>query len=215
MKIIEADLKSGIPPTKTLTRIHALDADVEHSMKDLHNQCAKFWKAKLGSFTPFQNLLKDFESSQGWFSTYLVDGYEQLTHLFFSYEKSPDWLEQYPDILFIDCIYKTNAYNIPLCILTDTTSCNKTYCIGFAFMQYEDILSYQWLIKTVCKVYCQIRQTDGATITLTDKENALIKAFLEEIPTAYYLLCKWHISKNDFACATKFFDHSDDVQKWF
>lgn len=58
LKIIEADLKSEIPPTKTLARIHALDPGVEHSMKDLHNQRAKIRKAKLGSLTPLQNLLK-------------------------------------------------------------------------------------------------------------------------------------------------------------
>lgn len=183
-------------------------------MKDLHNQRAKFRKAKLGSLAPLQNLLIDLESSQGWFSTYSVDGYEQLTHLFFSYKKSLDWLEQYPDVLFIDCTYKTNAYNMPLCILTSTTSCNKTFYIGFAFMQHEDIASYRWLIKTARKVYCQVGKIDGATITLTDKEDALIKALSEEMPAAHHLLCKWHISKNVLARATKFFDHSDDVQKW-
>lgn len=65
LKIIEADLKSNIPPTKTLARIHALDPDVKHSMKDLHNQRAKIRKTKLGSLTPLQNLLKDLESSEG------------------------------------------------------------------------------------------------------------------------------------------------------
>lgn len=63
------------------------------------------------------------------------------------------------------------------------------------------------------KVYCQVRQTDGATITLTDKEDALIKAFLEEILAAHHLFCKWYISKNILAYDTKFFDHLDDVQK--
>ena len=63
LKIIEANLKSDISPTKTLARIHVLDPDVEHSMKDLHNQRAKFRKAKLGFLTSLQNLLKDLESS--------------------------------------------------------------------------------------------------------------------------------------------------------
>lgn len=76
LEIIEADLKSEIPPTKTLARIHALNLDVKHSMKDLHNQREKFLKAKLGFLTPLQNLLKDLKSSQGWFSTYLVDRYK-------------------------------------------------------------------------------------------------------------------------------------------
>lgn len=76
MKIIEAHLKSEISPTKTLAHIYALNLDVKHSIKDLHNQHAKFLKAKLGFLTPLQNLLKDLKSSQGWFSTYLVDRYK-------------------------------------------------------------------------------------------------------------------------------------------
>ena len=34
------------------------------------------------------------------------------------------------------------------------------------------------------------------------------------MPASYHLLCKQHISKNVLLRATKFFDHSDDVQKW-
>ncbi len=52
LKIIKADLKSNIPPTKKLAHIHALDPDIKHPMKDLHNQRAKIRKAKLGSLTP-------------------------------------------------------------------------------------------------------------------------------------------------------------------
>ncbi len=141
MKIIEADLKSNIPPTKTLARIHALDPDIKYSMKDLHNQCAKIRKAKLGSLTPLQNLFKNLESSEEWFSTYFIDRYEQLTHLFFSYEKSLDWLEQYSVILFINCIYKTNAYNMPLCIVT-VASYNEIFYIRFVFMRHENIALY-------------------------------------------------------------------------
>ena len=81
-------------------------------------------------------------------------------------------------------------------------------------MRHEDIASYRWLIKTMCKVYCQVGQTDGANITLTDKEDALIKALSEEMPAAHHLFCKWHNSKNVLAHATKFFDHLDNVQKW-
>lgn len=101
-----------------------------------------------------------------------------------------------------------------LCILTGTTSYNKTFYIGFAFIRYEDITSYRWLIQTVRQVYCQVGQDNSTVIILMDKEDALIKALLEKIPAGHHLLCKWHISKNILACATKYFDHSDNVQKW-
>ena len=90
----------------------------------------------------------------------------------------------------------------------------QTFYIGFVFIRHEDIASYRWLIQTVRQVYCQVGQDDGAAVILTDKEDALIKALSEEMPAGYHLLCKWHISKNVIARATKYFDHSDNVQKW-
>ncbi len=92
---------------------------------------------------------------------------------------------------------------MPLCILTDTTSCNKTFYIGFAFMRHEDIASYRWLIQTVCQVYCQVGQNDGAAIILTDKEDALIKTLSDEMPAGHHLLCKWHISPNTSTSSTQ------------
>lgn len=57
-------------------------------------------------------------------------------------------------------------------------------------------------------------QNDGAAIILIDKEDALINVFSKKMPAGHHLLCKWHISKNVLARATKYFDHSDNVQKW-
>lgn len=79
---------------------------------------------------------------------------------------------------------------MPLYILNNITSWNKIFYIRFAFIRHKDIASSQWLIKTMCKVYCQVEQTDDATITLIDKKDALIKAFSEEMPAAYHLFCK-------------------------
>ncbi len=44
----------------------------------------------------------------------------------------------YPDVLFIDCTYKTNKYNMPLCIFSGVIACNKSFYIGFAFLWHED-----------------------------------------------------------------------------
>lgn len=59
-----------------------------------------------------------------------------------------------------------------------------------------------------------MEQNDGAAIILTDKEDALINVFSKKRPAGHHLLCKWHISKNVLARATKYFDHLDNVQKW-
>lgn len=79
---------------------------------------------------------------------------------------------------------------MPLYILNSIISWNKIFYIRFTFIRHKDIALFQWLIKTMRKIYCQVEQTDGATITLTDKKDALIKAFSEEMPAAHHLFCK-------------------------
>ena len=83
----------------------------------------------------------------------IMDAWDQLTNLFFAYNPSLDWLAKYPDILFIDCTYKTNRYNLPLCIITSTTACNKTFYVGFAFIRHEDQASYHWLVEQLKALY--------------------------------------------------------------
>ncbi len=53
--------------------------------------------------------------------------------------------------------------------------------------------------------------SDSAAIILTDKEDILIKTLLEKMPISHHLLCKWYISKNVLAHATKYFDYSDNI----
>lgn len=132
--VIKDDLKAHIPPIKTLARLHNLNAGKYFTMRDLHNARAKIFWQELAYLTPIQHLLQEFQTSNLWSTSHLVDGYEQLTHLFFAFEPSLDLFEMYPDIFFINCTYKTNKYNMSLCIFNGVTACNKSFYIGFALL---------------------------------------------------------------------------------
>ena len=84
--------------------------------------------------TPIQHLLQKLQTLDLWYTSHLIDGYKQLMHLFFAFEPSLNLLEMYPDVLFIDCTYKTNEYNMSLCIFSGVTAYNKSLYIGFVFL---------------------------------------------------------------------------------
>lgn len=41
------------------------------------------------------------------------------------------------EVFLIDCTYKTNAYRMPLCIITGITPLNTTYYAGFLFYPWK------------------------------------------------------------------------------
>ena len=159
--------------------------------QDIYNTIQDIKREELGSLTPLQALLQELHASEKWYVAYQLDLWDQLRSLFFAYQPALDWLEKYPDVLFIDATYKTNKYKMPLVILTSTTACNKTFYV--AFLCHEDAVSH---IKII---WVDIRRSDGPEITVTDKEEALIGALEEGLPATKLLLCQWHINKNVLA----------------
>ena len=154
------------------------------------NFSGKTWPILLHS-APFARV----QTSDLWLIAYQIDGYEQLMHLFFAFETSLDLHEMYPDILFVDYTYKTNKYNMPLCLFSGVTAYNKSFYIGFAFLWHEDKDSYVWVMTQVKELYTRVGQEDGTEVVLPDKKDALISNLHELMPAAYHMLCVWHINK--------------------
>lgn len=57
--------------------------------------------------------------------------------LFLIYKSSLAMLAAYLYILWIDCIYKTNCFRLPLFYIVGATANKRTFNAGFAFMQRE------------------------------------------------------------------------------
>ena len=214
MAIIKDDYKAHIPPATTLARLRNLNPGKEFLMRDLHNQRAKIRRQELAKVSPNQHLLQELQTSDLWFVAHQLDGYEQITQLFFAFEPSLDLLKMNSDVLFIDCTYKTNKYNMPLCIFNGVSACNKSFYIGFAFLQHEDKDSYHWALRKVLELFRRVGEEEGPKVVLTDKEDALIAGLEQAMPASYHILCVWHINKNILARATKFFPSPDEIQSW-
>ena len=132
MAIIK-DNNAHIPLIKTLVQLHNLNPGKYFTLRGLHNQRSQLRREKLAHLTPIQHLLQELQTSDQWFTTYKLDGYEQLTHLFFAFERSLDLLEMYPDVLFVDGTYKTNKYNMPYAFLVVSQHATSLSILGFRF----------------------------------------------------------------------------------
>jgi hypothetical protein len=60
----------------------------------------------------------------------------------FAHPESLAYLKSYPDILILDCTYKTNKYKIPLLDIVGIDACQRSFCIAFAFLGGEEEKDY-------------------------------------------------------------------------
>ena len=216
MQRIEREDRYGRAPKHILADFRQDHPDRQFSARDMYNARAVAKRRKLGPRTPLQALMEELTgNSSQWYCKYTMDAWDQLTNLFFSYNPSLDWLAKYPDILFIDCTYKTNRFNLPLCIATSTTACNKTFYVAFAFLRHEDQPSYNWFVEQLKEVFntCESR---GPEVIFTDKEDALINSLENNFPESHHLLCTWHINKNLTARIKTggYFNNKEDLKRW-
>ncbi|XP_028091421.1 PKS-NRPS hybrid synthetase CHGG_01239-like [Camellia sinensis] len=101
-----------------------------------------------------------------------------------------------------------HRYRLPLLEIVGVTSTEMTFFIAFAYLQYERVDNYAWVLATLRDVM------DGfvvPTVIVTDRELALMNAMQKIFPSARHLLCRWHISKNVLTKCKKMFETR---QKW-
>ncbi|CAL5326713.1 unnamed protein product [Camellia sinensis] len=128
--------------------------------------------------------------------------------LFWAHPTSLDLFRSFPRILIMDCTYKTNRYRLPLLEIVGVTSTEMTFSVAFAYLQYERVDNYAWVLATLRDV---MDRFVVPTVIVTDRELALMNAIQKIFPSARHLLCRWHISKNVLTKCKKMFETQ---QKW-
>lgn len=104
------------------------------------------------------------------------------------------YLRAYPDLLFLDCTYKTNKYEMPLLDTIGVDACQRTFCIAFAFLSGETEEDYIWALDRFRSTY-ELCRTRLPSIILTDRCIACMNAVSLCFPSGVSLLCLWHANK--------------------
>ncbi len=99
-----------------------------------------------------QALMMALNKQKDYGMTYKLDKDLCNQRLFFAKTTSQKVLKFNYEVLLMDCIYKTNVYKMPLCIITGVTPLNTTYYVAFAVLSAEtvDIIIGSWLLSRNC-----------------------------------------------------------------
>ena len=147
---------------------------------------------------------------------YFLDDLGHITTLFFVHPDSISLLKQYPDLLLMDCTYKTNRFHMPLLNIIGCTSLNRTFFTTFIFMSGETEKDYTSALKMLFEVLIA-QEISYPKVIITDKDQSLMKAISFLFPRTINLLCDWHINKNvlSYAISLKLFEKGTDEEKDF
>ncbi|CAG8531643.1 1520_t:CDS:2 [Racocetra persica] len=123
---------------------------------------------------------------------YKCDNTGSVTHLFFAYKESTCLIHQYPTVILIDCIYKTNKFKMPLLSIVGITSFNTTFYTCFMFMKSEEETDYNWALTNVLGLFDEIEKP---SIIVTDRELALMNTLRMIFPNSTNILCQGFLAK--------------------
>ncbi|CAK8568217.1 unnamed protein product [Lathyrus sativus] len=121
------------------------------------------------------------------------DGFT-IRDIFWTHPNSIKLFNTFPTTLILDSTYKTNKYRLLLFEIVGVTSTEKTYSVGFTFLECEKKENFSWALE-VCWSFLKDQGKMPKAI-VTDRDTALTYAVAKVFPSSYELLFKYRITKN-------------------
>lgn len=198
---------AGIAPKEIQTLIRQSGSLA--TRQDVYNRIAYVRRDLCEGQSPIHALTNQLDKEGFWSRIQLApDGH--VTAVLFAHPDSLTYLQAYPELLLLDCTYKTNKYGMPLLDMIGVDAAQRSFCIAFAFLSSETEDDYIWALDRLKSLYEQCNAALPSVI-LTDRCLALINAASTLFPTTIILICLWHANKAVLArCQPTFLD----TEKW-
>ncbi|XP_024626634.1 protein FAR1-RELATED SEQUENCE 5-like [Medicago truncatula] len=114
--------------------------------------------------------------------------------LFWTHPTSVKLFNNFPTVLIMDSMYKTNLYMMPLFEIVELTSTYLTYSVGFAFMMSEKEDNFTWALQMLLKL--RNRNNDMPKVVVTDRDTTMMNVVENVFPDSSVILCYFHVGKN-------------------
>lgn len=101
-------------------------------------------------------------------------------------------LAKAPQVIMLDCTYKTNKYDMPLLHCVGRNGCGRTFTVALVWLPNEKEDMYRWALENLQALLPEI----SPKIVVTDREEALARAIRAVYPSAVHFLCRWHLNQN-------------------
>ena len=198
---------SGAAPREIRTYLHS-NSNTLANQKDIYNRIGAA-RRDLREGQSSIHALVDQLHEEGFRCEVRLDSDNRVTALFFAHPDSIAYLQCNPDVLLLDCTYKTNKHSMPLLDMVGVDACERSFCIAFAFLSGE-AEDYLWALQHLRSLY----EHDLPSVVLTDRCLAAMNAAATWFPSSKGLLCTWHVNKAVLQhCRPVFLASGGEVEK--
>ena len=207
--LVHSMTEAGCRPREILCALRSTDDSFRGTAKTVYNRRQAARLEALDGRTPLQALFDTLQSTN-YYYRYEVDETGRIQNLFWAHPLSIQMMRSFPNLLLMDCTYKTNRFKLPLLNVAGITCTNRTFFGCFCLLSSETEPSYRWALGQVSEIY------DGQqkpTVIVTDRERALLAAIQNVFPDVRNFLCAWHINKNILAKCKPLFSDSESFSK--
>ena len=207
------------PPRSIISSLRLGAADVPQAAappvaRDVYNARSALRLRALGGRTPIQALMTTLEGRDDWTYKHRSDETGRILGLFLAHRESIDLLQGSPEVLVMDCTYKTNKFRMPLFVVTGVGPLSTTFFVGFAFLSQERQSDYEWALGALKGLY-DARGLGAPATLATDRDLGLMGAIRAVFPGARHVLCLWHVAKNVVARCKRYFRSDEAWDEFF
>ncbi len=161
-------------------------------IKDIYNARQHLRNEALDCRTPIQALVEQMQADDfDWKVQH--DDHRHVTQLFFAYKQFLEMYPSYPEVLLVDCTYKTNRFHMPRCSIMGITGINTLFFVALALFRTEQEADNTWVLQQLAASVPGFRKPH---IVITDCDLTLMDTLALVLPNTKHMLCKWHICTN-------------------
>jgi hypothetical protein len=203
---------AGVAPRDIRTFMRQ-NSSTPATQQDIYNRLADIRRKAYEGQNTIHALANQLNEEGFWSQIqFTPDG--RVTAVVFAHPESITHLQAYPDVVLLDCTYKTNKYGMPLLDIIGVDACQRSFCIAFAFLSNESEEDYLWALGRLKSLYenCHIQPP---SVILTDRCLACMNAAEACFPSATLLLCLWHANKAVLRhCQPTFLRQGQGLEAW-
>ena len=152
LAVVQDLTESGVGAREVAAAVARTDPGALFTNRDIYNARARLREEALGSMTALQALVAQLRRDD-WTFDLSVDVWGRLDRLFMVHPRSVELFKAHPDVLLMDCTYKTNRYHLPLLNVAGVTSLGHTFHVAFAFIRQERVEDYFWALGRLRCLY--------------------------------------------------------------
>lgn len=117
--------------------------------KGLSNARGATRQQDIAKRTPMEVLFQNMQKHNFYYRHTVAPANNQIRHLFWAHPVTKEFYIQHVDVLILDCIYKTNRYNISLSNIIAMTGMNTALPVAQCWLPGEVEDDFEWALVTL------------------------------------------------------------------